>query len=53
MLSYLIGIAVASSSVVIARLSDGEAEEDGGLMITDEEGSWIGKIPHYSDFLPF
>ena len=41
-LAYLIGIAVGSSSVVIARLSDGESEEDGGLKITDEEGSWIG-----------
>jgi hypothetical protein len=39
-----VGIVVASSSVVIARLTDGEEDVDGGLKITHEEGSWIGKV---------
>jgi hypothetical protein len=38
------GIVIASSSVMIARLSDGEDEQDGGLKIDHDEGSWIGSL---------
>ena len=42
LLAYVVGIVIASSSVVIARLSDGE-HDDTGFQITHEEASWIGK----------
>jgi len=41
LLAYVVGIVIASSSVVIARLSDGE-HDDTGFEITHEEASWIG-----------
>jgi hypothetical protein len=43
------GIVIASSSVMIARLSDGEDKQDGGLKIDHDEGSWIGSLTNIYD----